>query len=1317
MSRPFDHGFTALSVQGGLLPPEFLRTVASLEAGQQDNASYGLTRSLAIREEIGRNFRIAADLWADFRARRGSSGAELRRAAVDGWLVPFLTQVLGFKGVEPSSVPLSLGGRSFPLTHRAHGGAVPLVLVPPGFDLDRADPLFGEEGRRRTPMGLLQEYLNAAEDAVWGLVANGLTLRILRDNPNFTKPAWIELDLERVFEDQVYPDFAAFWLLAHGSRFQPRTEGQPASCILERWRQAAQATGERAREKLRDGVATALLTLGRGFVRHPANDTLRAKLGDGRLDAMGLHQQLLRLVYRCLFLFVVEDRDLLHPPGTSTAARRLWRQGYGIGQLRERALRSRLHDGYGDLWQSLEIAFQALERGAPEIGAPALGGLFDRGMCPDLFGASLRNRDLLAAIAALAFFRPDRSTGLARVNYRDLDTEELGSVYESLLELHPQVGREPWDFAYLGLDGDAAKGSERKLTGSYYTPSSLVDELVKSTLEPVIRRTMSEHPHDQREALLRLKILDPACGSGHFLLAAARRLAFEIARLDAAPDAPTEAQRQHAMREVVQRCIYGVDRNPLALELCKTALWIETVEPGKPLSFLDHHLRCGDALVGVLDPNVLEAGIPDEAYKPKTGDDRETARTLKAQNKAERERPLLRLSLRQEFVTLADGFEQLAAMAEDLPQEVAAKAEAYTRLLAGEFVSRLRTAADLWTAAFFARIERPRPGQPQRVPTTRDVWEAIRSAGGRQGPRAAEAAALADTYRFFHWPLEFPEVFHQGGFDVVLGNPPWERIKLQEQEFFAARHEAIAGAPNKAAREKLIKGLAISANPVDRKLHAAFETAKAGAEAASQFIRGSGRFPLTAVGDVNTYAVFAELTLRALGPKGRAGIIVPTGIATDNSTKAFFDEVASKGRLASLYDFENRDAIFAGVHRSYKFSLLTLASGVEATRFAFFLSNPLQLADERRRFTLSPADIALINPNTKTCPIFRTGYDAELTKKIYRRVPVLIDEAKGEAGNPWGISFLRMFDMANDSGLFRNHAQLAAAGGRLADMVWTLPDGSRWLPLYEAKMIHHYDHRWASYDPEGESDDVGEAQKRDPNFRAMPRYWVEEREVEARLADKGWARGWLMGWRDICRSTDERTVIASVIPRVAVNHKAPLFFTDAGDRKAAALYGSLCSLPLDFVARQKVGGTSLTFFILKQLPILPPNSYAPADLDFIVPRVLELTYTAWDLQPFARDLGYDGPPFRWDPARRALLRAELDAYYAWLYGLTKDELRYVLDPQDVMGADWPSETFRVLEEKEFKEHGEYRTRRLVLEAWDRFHADGTFDPARTARAA
>jgi hypothetical protein len=375
----------------------------------------------------------------------------------------------------------------------------------------------------------------------------------------------------------------------------------------------------------------------------------------------------------------------------------------------------------------------------------------------------------------------------------------------------------------------------------------------------------------------------------------------------------------------------------------------------------------------------------------------------------------------------------------------------------------------------------------------------------------------------------------------------------------------------------------------------------------------------------------------------------------------------------------------------------------------------MQLGDERRKFVLSAEDIGLLNPNTRTCPVFRSQADAELTKKIYRRVPVLIDESRGEAGNPWGMTFRQgLFNMTGDSGFFRMHAELRDAGGRLDSTIWTLPDGARWLPLYEGKIIHHFDHRFGTYGADGEnSRETSEVEKYDESFRATPRYWVPESEVESRLVDKTWKHAWLFGWRDVTNATNERTVIAAVIPRVGAGHTMPLMFIEPTEMRLwCGLEGNLNSLVYDFGALQKVGGTHLTYSYLKQLPTLPPSAYTDRHLDFIVPRVLELTYTAWDVQPFAKDLGYEGEPFRWDPERRALLRAELDAYYAYLYGLSKKELRYILDPKDVMGEDYPSETFRVLKDNEIRKYGEYRTQRLVLDAYDRFARDGTFDPTR-----
>ena len=476
-----------------------------------------------------------------------------------------------------------------------------------------------------------------------------------------------------------------------------------------------------------------------------------------------------------------------------------------------------------------------------------------------------------------------------------------------------------------------------------------------------------------------------------------------------------------------------------------------------------------------------------------------------------------------------------------------------------------------------------------------------------------------------------------------------------------------------------------------RRLVQEFELAKREAEGSGEFIRGSSRFGLTAVGDLNTYALFSELFLNLIGPAGRAGLIVPTGIATDNSTKAFFDAISGSGQLVSLISFENESFIFREVHHAYKFCVLTLRINNKqdgSAQYCFYIRYFPQLSQADRFFSLSASDITLLSPNTRTCPVFRSQMDAELTKKIYGRVPVLIDEALGQQGNPWGIKFMTMFHMSNDSHLFFDEPA---------------PDR---LPLYEAKLIHHYDHRRATYEGDGTSSDVTLGEKHNPGLQIMPRYWVDRLEVQARLKAQGWDRQWLMGWRNIASTTNERTFISNTMPIGGVGHSSTVFFANEGGPLLAAFQALLGSLAFDFAVRQKVGGTNMTHNYVKQFPVPPPCAFTGSTIDFIQPHVLELTYTAHDLKPWAEDLGYDGPPFRFDPDRRALLRAELDAIFAHLYGLTRDELRYILDPADVMGPDYPSETFRVLKNNEIRQFGEYRTQRLVLEAWDRLLGGG-----------
>lgn len=1367
--------FPSVRIEGALFPGDFLARIAHFGAPEQSESDYRIPKKLRLRDELGRYFRIAEGLWQDFQSTPAGRGRDSRKITVEAFLLPFLRQVLGFDDVVPMGT-IELDGRRFPIGHAATGGRVPLILTARDEDLDEPTERYGDDHRRRSPFLLAQEYLNVGA-ALWAIVSNGKLLRVLRDNPSLTRPAYLEFDLERLFEERLYPDFAVLWLACHASRFGVGNTA-PSDCALERWKSAAQQEGTRARERLRFGVADALRELGTGFLGVPGNTALRERIARGELSSEGFYQQLLRLIYRFLFLFTVEERGLIHPPTASKEAIELYRDGYSLAQLRALAAKRRHFDRHHDLWQALCITFSGLQKGESALGLPGLGGLFRSSECPDVDSADLPNRSLLQAIYKLAYFIEDGA--LVRVNYRDMGTEELGSIYEALLELIPEIdtASQPWRFRFLGDDAPAGEtsvaGNARKLTGSYYTPDTLVQELIKSALEPVVATRLKTRK-DSEAALLSIKVLDPACGSGHFLLAAARKLAENLAKLRALEGEPRVDDYRRALRDVVSHCIFGVDRNPLAMELARTALWLESFAPDRPLSFLDHHLRCGDAIVGTLTQKIIEDGVPDEAFKPLTGDARDIARNLARRNTEARrvlKRERERLEVMQQLTVYeTEGGRVLEKMPEDSLEEVDAKREAFEKAHNAVLSGKAKQMADCFVAAFYV------PKTPDTVdiaPTTEDLHRLLRNIPAREGVLRLTAEAAHDC-QAFHWMLEFPAVFEQGGFDVLLGNPPWEVSEVDEVEFFSGKLPELAILEGEA-RKRAIARLERD-HPA---LWASFLRMKRRVEAQNQFIRFSRRYPLTAVGKLNSYALFAETFARLVSPGGRAGFIAPTGIATDDSTKAFFEWISTDRRLISLLAYENEEFIFPSVHHAFRFALLTLSgeSTSGQAELVFFARQPDQIHDANRRFRLTAEEFRLINPNTGTCPVFRSERDAELTKKIYRRVPVLINEAESE-GNPWGIAFKQgLFNMTGDSALFKSS-----------------PADDR-LPLYEAKMMHHYDHRWATYDaPSEDARDVNETEKRDPGFEVQPRYWVEERQVLARIArvprfvgkafaasdDKAlreaiaaWIAGqwlqagermrgiadrlskvapclrpieeneefwlackgesaefpleredleilsgldlnavsfqilrsrspeWLIAWRDITGVEKIRTTIATVLPLCGVGHTLPLFYSLLEDNyKRAALLANLNSIPLDYIARQKVGGTHLTYGYLKQFPIVAPSAYSNADLSFISERVLELTFTSAALAPFARDLGYSGAPFPFDERRRGIVRAELDAYFARLYGLTRDELRYVLNPADVMGEDYPSESFRVLLEAELAAFGEYRTGRLVLEAWDR----------------
>ncbi|HHV49138.1 MAG TPA: N-6 DNA methylase [Rhodocyclaceae bacterium] len=1333
-----------LKLEGGLFLPDQLEKAAQGRASAQGEADYGTPKGVKLKDEYSRAFQIACAQWqhfADQFERTDVDAAPLTIAFVH----ELLRDAFGYTTLQAAQWQ-QVGELRYPVSLMAD--TLPVLVAPHTQGLDEAEARFAVQGggsRKKAPFQAMQELLNASPDHLWGIVSNGRQLRLLRDAASLTRPSFLEVDLADLLGGQRYAEFANVWRLLHASRASHSLpsplageglgeRGQPA-CIWEQWRNEGQQEGTRVRDGLRDGVEQALLTFGQGFLQHTGNHALRTALHEGTLSKDAYFQQLLRLIYRLIFVFTVEERGVLHPQddtGESLAARRAYAEGYALARLRELCLKRRARTRHDDQWQAIRIIFRGLAQGEPRLALPALGGLFAPEQCPDLDAASLDNAHLLAALQHLrwAVVAQGKGSSLTPVDYRNMGPEELGSVYESLLELVPAIDLPARTFGFVGrTEEGSTAGNARKLTGSYYTPDSLVQELIKSALDPVIEQRLAAQPTNPTEALLAIRVIDPACGSGHFLLAAARRLAEKLAQLrslEGGLEGAIQPQDyRNALREVVARCIYGVDRNPMAIELARMALWLEGYEEGRPLGFLDHHLQVGDALLGLTDLNALEQGIAKDAFKPLSGDDKDVCKELAKANAAGLKQIAKDLQGKQMLLGVDNrsGLEALRVietLPADTPEQVVAKEQAWRHFLEDSAHSPLAHAADALVGAYLLpKTEDTAEAAPTSI-TLHALLTAPERAQTEHAAPIAAAGAACEQARAFHWPLAFPQVFAQGGFDCVLGNPPWERIKLQEEEFFATRHRDVAQARNKAERAQRIQWLSegmlarhlypdlaheVHEDEAEKRLYREFVTARRTAEAASVFahVKGAdgGRYPLTGVGDVNTYALFAETILQIHADSGRAGFIVPTGIATDDSTKAYFGHITQNRRLVSLYDIENREAVFPSVHRSYKFCLLTLGAA-ERAEFVCFATQVSQLADPRRRFTLTPGEFRLINPNTLTCPVFRSERDAELTKKLYRAAPVLMRDAvvAGEgkqakvvepAQNPWGILFMAMLHMSNDSHLFKDEPA--------ADH----------LPLYEAKLIHQFDHRWATYTADGNSRDVTLVEKSNPDCTVSPRYWVSRAEVEEHLCKRDrdgrviwqWERDWLMGWRDICRATDERTVIASVVPRVGVGHTMPLFLTDTNTRKIAALLGNLGALVLDFCARVKVGGTHLTYGYLKQFPVLAPSCYTEADLAFFVPRVLELTYTAHDLSGWAQDLGYEGEPFPFDPDRRATLRAELDAYYAKLYGLTRDELRYILDPADVMGEDYPSETFRVLKNKELKEFGEYRTQRLVLEAWDK----------------
>lgn len=799
--------YTSINIQGNLISEEILQKIEDSESSGQLAKDFGFEAGINIRSEIEYAWsKIKLD-WKYFsdRTEKLPSSDPYGTSLSRKWMISFL----GSLGFDLALQKASLQGANHQLYNISHTSTnldeFPVHIV--GF-LDPSHPekntldIRSSGGTSRlSPHATIQEYLNVTE-YVYGMATNGLVLRLIRDSGHLVRMTYIEFDLKRLLEEDKYSEFTLLYRMLHPSRF-PKTRQEEEPCFFERYYHDSIESGNRIRDGLSDAVKESLVALGNGLLEHPDNDVLREKVSQNLLNAREFYHQLLRLIYRLLFLMVTEERDLVYPEtqhetkgpdpedllnGTKRPTRKqkeIYYNYYSVARLRRLSQkRYLLEDQYHDLWQSLMQTFALFESGGAglKLGIQALGSeLFSHIAMPDISTARINNRVLLKCIKSLNEFE-DEKHNLSFINYRALDVEELGSVYEGLLELEPlfesENGKPKFTFR---------RGSERSKSGSHYTPEDLVKPLIQHSLDYLIEERVAEFykgkstEEDTRRKLLDLKVCDVACGSGHILLSAARRIALEVARVETGEQQPNPASFRHSLKEVIKNCIYGVDKNPLAVELCKVALWLESHNPGEPLSFLDHKIKCGDAIVGLAHREELQNGIADEAFKKLPGDDKKLSSIFLKKNKQER---TIREKSRQEvqLTTETDHklmekvselnrlIENFSSLSENTLEEIEKKEKSYRILVNSNELRRLRIIADLQIMPFFL----------QKTESTKDLlltdlqyFRYLR--GESRIPDATKMKAFEESAynKFFHWFLEFPEVFQQGGFNCVLGNPPY----------------------------------------------------------------------------------------------------------------------------------------------------------------------------------------------------------------------------------------------------------------------------------------------------------------------------------------------------------------------------------------------------------------------------------------------------------------------------------------------------------------------------------------------------------------
>jgi len=1245
------------------------------------------TRRLAWRRLSRRWDRVTRSLG------RSSTGAKTRRL----WLMPLFAELRYELVSGPTLFEERQRETKISCSHvfQPDSSKAPLVYVdlhPWGQDLE--SPLPGER-RRNTPRRKMERILDMG-NARWGIVTNGKVIRLLRREQVGAGRRYFEVDLENVFEEEDESSFAVFWALFRAEVFVPDESGQ---CLIDRISEGCQHYAVRVSDELRESVRKALEDFVRGVMDEPANrENLR------EVDAKELFGQGLIFLYRLLFVLYAESRDLL-PIGNP-----IYRENYSLEALRDLVEDPNERFSSGEYWiqKSLQALFKMIKEGvtAGDLMVPAYdGGLFQPDATPLLESCRVPDSCLSRVIETLSVTVPQRRVGRERIAYRELGIEELGAIYEGLLQYEPKIAGE--EVAVVRTRGSeeiilplrsveretvveripagtfylATWGGSRKQSGTYNTPLKITEWLVRQALQPLVEGKSSEE-------ILELNVLDPAMGSGAFLVSACHFLADVYA---AALVAEGKEIREHIDEEaraeyrrlVAERCLYGVDLNPLAVELAKVSLWLTTIAKGKPLTFLDQNLRCGNSLIG--------ARIDDLVSYPWKAVGKREPRKRKALLGGQLTLDDVGI-LDSSFSSLAKSFDSLERMGDETLEVIQRKAYLFGQdRKKGSFYSKCKMIADLWCSLWFWPKGEEAPDERVYTELVKKVFTgSCKLSEDEHEAYFKQVEKNAEENHFFHWELQFPGMFFDEngrkkspGFDCVIGNPPWEKIKVLDREFFAAYYPNIANAATADIREELI-GKLEKTNP---KMSIAYKKKRTFAGNFGHYLRLCGRFPFGSVGDINLYPIFLELSRTLVNEKGRCGIIVKSGIFSGFTYRKFLSELVNTSSLVICHDFINKQGIFPGVIGNVRFTLSILRSpqkNGEASFIFSVLNESLEdLGSKDRCYSLTAKDLRLFNPNTFTLPLFYSRRDFEICRRIYQRTPVLIGESKNPVSNPWDIEYWRMYDMTNDSKLFAQKEELLEKGFKKKSSLFIKGDNT-FVPLLEGKMIYRFDHRFGSFEgipresrfgTKAEPNHPSDLEKSKPGYETEPRYWVPKKDVISRCAEKRVQREPQFAFRGICNAfTDSRTTIGTIIPFCATSNGVPILIFQDQDAYARSLKKVLfaclfSSFTFDYLARQKINVSNLNKFMLIQIAAPTPDQFKTTKLRY---NNVEMPAEEWILQKSALLFGVAESilpvlsPFgienvsKWDSDMRSDASCFVDAVIAHVYGLSRNEYEYIM---------------------------------------------------------